>query len=72
MLTFQIKSKTNPELLLDVVDQLDKCTVFNALQVAIETGVDIEIEAIEENEENKTMKCLKILDTAIYRKLGII
>lgn len=72
MLNFQIKSKTNPELLLDVVEQIDKCTVFNALQVAIETGIDVEIEALDINEESQKVKCIKILDTATYRKLGII
>lgn len=72
MLTFQIKSKTNPERLIDVVESLDKHTVYNVLQVAIVTGIDVEIDAIETHKDSQTVKFIKILDTSIYRKLGII
>ena len=72
MLTFQIKSKTNPERLIDVVESLDKHTVYNVLQVAIVTGIDVEIVAIETHKDSQTVKFIKILDTSIYRKLGII
>lgn len=72
MLTFQIKSKTNPEQLIDIVEKIDKCTVFNVLQIAIFTGIDVEIDALDINEKSNTVKFIKILDTKTYRKLGII
>lgn len=72
MLSFQIIAKSNPDKLLDVVEKVDKNTVYNILQIAVETGIDVEVNAIETHEDSQKVKFVKILDTSVYRKLGII
>lgn len=72
MLKFQIIAKTSPDKLLDVVEKVDKNTVYNILQIALITGIDVEVNAIERHKSSKTVRFIKIIDTATYRKLGII
>ena len=72
MLKFQIVAKTSPDKLIDVVDNIDRTTVFNVLQIPVATGIDVEVNAVETHKDSQTVKFIKILDTATYRKLGII
>lgn len=72
MLKFQIVAKTSPDELIDVVDNIDRTTVFNVLQISVATGIDVEVNAVETHKDSQTVKFIKILDTATYRKLGII
>ena len=72
MLKFQIIAKTSPDKLIDIVDNIDRATVFNVLQISVVTGIDVEVNAVETHKDSQTVKFIKILDTATYRKLGII
>ena len=72
MLSFQIVAKSSPDKLLDVVEKVDKNTVYNILQIAVETGIDVEVNAVETHEDSQKVKLVKVLDTSVYRKLGII
>lgn len=72
MLSFQIVAKSNPDKLINVVEKVDKNTVYNILQIAIATGIDVEVNAIQTHEDSQKVKFVKILDTSVYRKLGII
>lgn len=72
MLKFQIVAKTSPDKLIDIIDNIDRTTVFNVLQISVATGIDVEVNAVETHKDSQTVKFIKILDTATYRKLGII
>ena len=70
MVKFLIQTKGDDARLIDACKRINNNTVFNVLQIALETGIDVEIMAMDVCGDK--VKLFKVLDTATYRKLGII